>query len=122
MENYDSLNNLLSGLTIDDKPKTFNNPHIEKQISNDKLKNELEKDKDKMNNTMCFRDFSLKQFDLNPTNTVNNLLVSNDKEKKKETYEDMNLKLQNRNNLLSSNRQLHVFDNRPQLTRLGDSK
>ena len=75
-----------------------------------------------MNNTMCFRDFSLKKFDLNQTNTVNNLLVSNDKEKKKETYEDMNLKLQNRNNLLSSNRQLHVFDNRPQLTRLGDSK
>ena len=89
MENYDSLNNLLSGLSISEtKPHSNLNSHH--QTSNEKLKNDLEKDKEKMNNTMCFRDLEFKRPEMNAVNDINELFNSAKKEEKKETFRDIN--------------------------------
>ena len=124
MENYDSLNNLLSSLSISEtKSNSTGDPHSQLQTSTQKLKNNLEKDKEKINNTMCFRDLEFKRTEMNASkNDINELFNSSKKKDEKETFRDINTELQNRNNLFSSNRQLHIFENLPKLTRLGDSK
>jgi len=119
MENYDSLNNLLSGLSISE---TNSHSNSKLQTSTQKLKTELERDKEKINNTMCFRDLEFKRPEMNAINDINELFNSAKKEEKKETFRDINAELQNRNNLFTSNRQLPIFENLPKLTRLGDSK
>jgi hypothetical protein len=127
MENYDSLNNLLSSLSIYETKSNSNSnsnadPHSKHETSTQKLKNDLERDKEKINNTMCFRDLEFKRPEMNAINDINELFNSAKKEEKKETFRDINSELQNRNALFASNRQLHIFENLPKLTRLGDSK
>jgi len=125
MENYDSLNNLLSNLSIYETKLNSNSnfdPHSKHETSTQKLKNDLERDKEKINNTMCFRDLEFKRPEMNAVNDINELFNSAKKEEKKETFRDINTELQNRNALFASNRQLHIFENLPKLTRLGDSK
>ena len=122
MDKYHTLNNLLSGLSISEPNLQLNSnvdSHSKHQTSTQKLKNDLEKDKEKINNTMCFRDLDFK---CHKMNDISELLNSVKDREKKETFRDINSELQNRNNLFASSKQLPIFENIPKLTRLGDSK
>ena len=121
MEKYESLNKLLSSLSISETKLNYET-HSPLETSTKKLKNDLEKDKEKMNNTMCFRDLEFKHHEMSSVNDINEIFNSSKKEEKKETFRDINTELQNRNNLFASTRQLPIFENLPKLTRLGDSK
>lgn len=126
MDKYHTLNNLLSGLSISEPNLQLNSnvdSHSKHQTSTQKLKNDLEKDKEKINNTMCFRDLEFKRPEMNyPVNGISEILNSVKDTEKKETFRDINSELQNRNNLFASSKQFPIFENIPKLTRLGDSK
>ena len=116
------LNNLLSGLTIKEEP--IQSETISKNKNSDK--NELQREKTKVNNFMCFRDIDFakntfynesKPSDLNP-NYNPKIIDFNEKEEVDSKYSNINNQLNDRNNLFLERKvNIPIFEDLPKSTR-----
>lgn len=114
------LNNLLSSLTIKEEPNQL-------ETTNKNLdKNELQKEKTKINNFMCFRDIDFAKntnynestpSDLNP-NYNPQIIDFKENEEVNNKYSNINDQLNDRNNLFLDRKvNIPIFENLPQSTR-----
>ena len=117
MDNYNDINNLLANLEVKEDEESSPSPQSTTKPIPDftKDKKDFEKDKQKMNRALGFRDI-----DFSKQNQIsefgNNYLQTNESTKKK--YKDINVQLNERNNLFTKTRShIPIFENLPQLTR-----
>ena len=131
MSNYNTINNFLSGLELNDSvdSKDTNNKKKNKKLTTalDRMEDsqkEFNKNKEFTNNFMCFRDMNFKnnlesqQLDL--SNNFSEPLESEENLTQRKQKSGFNDKLSDRNNLFSNRKNAPIMDNQPIFSRSTD--
>ena len=131
MSNYNTINNFLSGLELNDSvdSKDTNNIKKNKKLTTalDRMEDsqkEFNKNKEFTNNFMCFRDMNFKQhLENQPLDFKNNLNAPLESEenltqRKQKSY--LNNRLSDRNNIFNNRKNAPIIDNQPIFSRATD--
>ena len=121
MSNYNTINNFLSGLELNDSKGTNIKTNTNKLKKVEDSKKEYNKEKQITNNFMCFRDINFRKHLENQTQEYNkmNSIEEDDLTERKQKF-TINNKISDRNSLFSDRKPGPIFENLPMLSKSSD--